>query len=228
MISIFLSLLRLFPRFDLSQKMFSTQLRRKYTPLLSDGISYKYQLSLSGLVCHLRIVFLYYFLSGWSTHWCSGVLNPFISVSGVLVPHFVYSLQLPFSHKYPDWQLLVICDKMLTRCHDYCKVFWKTLVTPKVLDFFSQGKQHCGCLPSSYKVQSDQWKNQTKCLVWFQTWCTIDTKYLNICDNKKIKLNCTIKMILQNKQTDLILLCSALLHLTEIVNLSFLQIEGLH
>ena len=30
--------------------------------------------------------------------------------------------------------------------------------------------------------------------MWFQAWCTVGAKCLNICDNNKIKLKCTIKL----------------------------------
>ena len=53
-----------------------TRLRRKCILLLSDEMSYKYQLSLSGLVCPLRPVFID-FLSGWFVHcWKWGVKIP--------------------------------------------------------------------------------------------------------------------------------------------------------
>ena len=56
-------------------------LRRKRNLLFLDGISYKYQLNLSGLLCHLNLVFLFSFF-----------LNIFIGVkllyNGVLVSAF--------------------------------------------------------------------------------------------------------------------------------------------
>ena len=36
-------------------------LRRKYNLLFLDGMSYKYQLNLSVLLCHLKLVFPYYY-----------------------------------------------------------------------------------------------------------------------------------------------------------------------
>ena len=56
------------PRCSPSWRIFHVHLRRKCILLLSDEITYKYQLSLSGLMCHLRPVFPYS-LSGWSVHW---------------------------------------------------------------------------------------------------------------------------------------------------------------
>ena len=39
--------------------MFRAHLRRKCNLLFLDGIYYKYQLNLSGLLCHLKLVFPY-------------------------------------------------------------------------------------------------------------------------------------------------------------------------
>ena len=58
MISVFLNLLRLCdPRCDLSWRMFRAHLRRKCNLLFLDGMSYKDQLNLSDLLCHLKLVF---------------------------------------------------------------------------------------------------------------------------------------------------------------------------
>ena len=46
------------PRCDLSWRMFRVHLRRTCNLLFLDGMSYKYQLNLSGLLCHLKLVFL--------------------------------------------------------------------------------------------------------------------------------------------------------------------------
>ena len=53
------------PRCDLSWRMFRVHLRRKCNLLFSDGMPYKYQLNLSGLLCHLKLVFPYYFKMEW-------------------------------------------------------------------------------------------------------------------------------------------------------------------
>ena len=71
-ISIFLNLPRLNcdPRYDLSWRMFHVHLRRKCILYLLDGMSYKYQLSPSGLMCHLKLVSPYLFSVWISVHWC--------------------------------------------------------------------------------------------------------------------------------------------------------------
>ena len=78
------------PRCDLSWKMFHMNLRRMCILLPLDGIFYKYQLSSSRVMCHLKPVFLTDFLSGWSVHCCKwGVKSP----SGVLL----LSVSFPFT-----------------------------------------------------------------------------------------------------------------------------------
>ena len=57
------------PRCDLSRRMFHVHLRRMCI-LLSDGMFYKYQLSPSDLMHHLRPCFLFDFLPGWPVQWC--------------------------------------------------------------------------------------------------------------------------------------------------------------
>ena len=55
------------PRWDLSWRMFHVPLRRKCILLLSDGMSFKHQLSVSGLMCLLKLVFpCYFFLNNLS------------------------------------------------------------------------------------------------------------------------------------------------------------------
>ena len=60
------------PRLDLWPKILSLveyvtcAHEKKYILLLSDGMSYKYQFSPSGLMCHKDLYFLINFLSGWS------------------------------------------------------------------------------------------------------------------------------------------------------------------
>ena len=82
MISIFLNLLRL----DLWPKIWSilehipSALEKNVYLMLLDGMFYKYQLSLSGLVCHLRPFFPYWF-SVWMIYWYKW---------GVKVPHYCY------------------------------------------------------------------------------------------------------------------------------------------
>ena len=45
-------------------------LRRKCTLPLSGGISYKHQLNLSGLLCHLMLVFPFLFSVWITVDWC--------------------------------------------------------------------------------------------------------------------------------------------------------------
>ena len=63
------------PRYALSWIMFCMHLRKKGFLLLLCGMSNKYQLSLSGLMCHLWLIFPYNFLSGWAVHWCKWGVN---------------------------------------------------------------------------------------------------------------------------------------------------------
>ena len=49
------------PRCDLSWRTFHVQLRRKCILPLLGGMFYKYQLDLSGLLCHLKLMFPYLF-----------------------------------------------------------------------------------------------------------------------------------------------------------------------
>ena len=71
-------------------------LRRKCILLVSDGMSYTYQCSLSGLTCHLRLCFLINFMSVHSVHqckwgikvphyYCATVISPFMTVSICLI-----------------------------------------------------------------------------------------------------------------------------------------------
>ena len=90
MTSIFLNLSRLIcdPRCDLSWRMFHVPLRRKCNLLFLDGMSCKYQLHTSGLMCHFKLVFPYFFLFGWFVHWC---------MWGVKVPyHYCVTVNFPF------------------------------------------------------------------------------------------------------------------------------------
>ena len=64
---------------DLSWRMFHMYLRRKCSLLFLDGMFYKYWFDLSGVICHLRPVCPYWFLSGWSVHWYKW---------GVKAPHY--------------------------------------------------------------------------------------------------------------------------------------------
>ena len=57
------------PRCDLSWKMFFVHLRIKSILLHLDGMSWRYQLGLSGIMCHLRFVFPC-FLFWWFVRWC--------------------------------------------------------------------------------------------------------------------------------------------------------------
>lgn len=54
------------PACALSWRMFQVHLKRMCVLLPLDGMLYKYQLSPSGLTCHLILCFLTDFLSGWS------------------------------------------------------------------------------------------------------------------------------------------------------------------
>ena len=70
MISILLSSFVLWPNKRLSWRTCHVHLRRMYILLLSDGMFYRYQLSPSGLMRHLRPVFPYWFLSRRSVRCC--------------------------------------------------------------------------------------------------------------------------------------------------------------
>ena len=85
-ISLNLQMLDLWPKmWPILEKCPVCTLRGKYILLLSDGMSYKYQLSLSGLMGQLRHVFIN-FLSGWSNQqWV--VKNP---------PYYCYLFQFLF------------------------------------------------------------------------------------------------------------------------------------
>ena len=69
----FMCLLAYDPRYDLSWKMFHEHLRRKCILLFLDGMSYKYQLIPSCLMCHLKLVFPYLF-SFWMI-WLLNITN---------------------------------------------------------------------------------------------------------------------------------------------------------
>ena len=64
--------------------------------LFLDGIIYKYQLSLSDLMCHLRPLFSYRkFWSGWYVHWCKwGVKIPTVVVLLSIFPFMAVSIYL--------------------------------------------------------------------------------------------------------------------------------------
>ena len=84
------------PSCDLSWRMFHVLLGRKCILLLSGGMSYKYQLGLSGLVCHLNLYFHIYFLYGWSIHWYKwGVTAPQYYHVTVNFPFYSY-YHLPY------------------------------------------------------------------------------------------------------------------------------------
>ena len=79
------------PACDLSWRMFCVHLSRMCILLLSDGMFCKYQLSLSSIMCHLRLLFIN-FLSGWSLHWCNW---------GVKVTHYYcVAVDFPFYSHY--------------------------------------------------------------------------------------------------------------------------------
>ena len=96
MISIFLTLVR----FGLGSKVCSilendpAHLRRKSAA--SGGISYKYQLNLSGLKCHLRFVFPYSFLSERSIHECKWVLKSPTIIVLLLISPFMANIRLTY------------------------------------------------------------------------------------------------------------------------------------
>lgn len=75
-----------------SWRIFHVYLKRSCILLLLDKMLWKYQLSLPGLMYHLRSVFAYWFSVWWSLHWWKW---------GVEVPHCIIVL-LPVS---PSWLL---------------------------------------------------------------------------------------------------------------------------
>lgn len=66
-------------------------------------------------------------------------------------------------------------------------------MTPKVLDFFLRESNIVVPFLQATKFRVISGKTKPNVL-WFQAWCTVGTKCLNICDNNKIKLKCTIKL----------------------------------
>ena len=72
-------------------------LRRKCILPLSGGMFYKYQLNLSGLLCHLKLVFPYLFCLDDKSTGVSGALkSPTIIVLLLISPFMVVSICLMY------------------------------------------------------------------------------------------------------------------------------------
>ena len=77
--------------------MFHEHLRRKCILLFLDAMSYKYQLSLSGLLCHLKFVFPCLFCLDYLSIGESGVLkSPTIIVLLSISPFMAVSICLMY------------------------------------------------------------------------------------------------------------------------------------
>ena len=103
------------PRYDLSWRIFHEHLRRKCILLFVDGLSYKYQLSLSGLRFLLSLCFLIYFYFGLSVHWRKW---------GVKIPSYYCYCQFPLS-----WLLaFALCiEVLLCWVHIYLQLLYLLL-----------------------------------------------------------------------------------------------------
>ena len=85
------------PRFALWARIWSVlqnvpcACERDVDPAAFNEMLYKYQLSPSDVICHLRYVFfLIDFLSGWSVHWCKWrVLKTPAIILVLLISHFM-------------------------------------------------------------------------------------------------------------------------------------------
>ena len=77
--------------------MFRAHLRRTCTVLFLDGISYNYQLNLSGVLCHLKLVSLFIFILDDLSIGVSEVLkSPTITVLLSISPFMAVSICLMY------------------------------------------------------------------------------------------------------------------------------------
>ena len=78
------------PVYGLSCRMFHVHVKGMWILLLLDEMLYKYQLSPSDVICHLRYVFPYWFSVWVSVHWCKWrVLKTPTIILLLLISHFM-------------------------------------------------------------------------------------------------------------------------------------------